>query len=47
VNGILIGFLLVAFLARKTWIVTAALAVLIAENLSFVPMEILHRHGLM
>jgi hypothetical protein len=47
VNGVLIGSLLVAFFARKTWIVTAALAVLIAENLSFIPIEILHRHGLM
>lgn len=45
VNGVLLGSLLVAFFARTKWIVTAALAVLIAENLSFIPLEMLHRYG--
>jgi hypothetical protein len=45
VNAILIGFLLVAFFARRRWIVTAALGILIAENLSFILLEVLHRDG--
>lgn len=46
VNGILLGALLVAFFARKQWIVAAALGVLIAENLSFIPLEMLHRYAI-
>ena len=39
------GSLLLAIFARKYWIVAAALALLIAIHLSFIPLEILHRHG--
>jgi hypothetical protein len=45
VNVLLIGFLLLAMLARKYWIVSTALALLIVVHLSFIPLEILHRHG--
>ena len=39
------GLLLLAIFSRKYWIVWAALALLIAVHLSFIPLEILHRHG--
>lgn len=45
VNSLAFGFLLLATIARTRWIVTTALAGLIGLNLSFIPLEILHRHG--
>ena len=42
---LLAGLLLLAIFARKYWTVAAALALLIAVHLSFIPLEILHRHG--
>ena len=45
VNGLYLTLLAIAAIAGKRWIVTTALALLIAENLSFAPMEIMHRAG--
>jgi len=45
VEAMFFGLLLLAMFARKQWIVTAALAVLVAVHLSFVPLDYLHRHG--
>lgn len=39
------GVLLLAIFARQYRVVFAALAMLIAIHLSFIPLEILHRHG--
>lgn len=46
VNALLAGMLLLAILASKRWLVTTALGVLIAVHLSFIPLEILARHGI-
>jgi hypothetical protein len=43
--GLQVGLMLVAILARKYRVVLTALATLIAVHLSFIPLEILHRHG--
>jgi hypothetical protein len=45
VTGSQVGLILLAIFPRKHWIVTSALATLIAVHLSFIPLEILHRHG--
>jgi len=45
VTGVQVSLLLLAILARKQWVVFTALAILIAVHLSFIPLEILHRHG--
>jgi len=49
VNSVVIalqlGSLLIAIFARKHRTVLAALGLLIAIHLSFIPLEILHRHG--
>lgn len=45
VTIIQLASMLAAIFARKYWIVATALAVLIAVHLSFIPLEILHRHG--
>jgi hypothetical protein len=48
VNSVVVALevssLLLAIFARKYWIVATALALLIAVHLSFIPLEILHRH---
>jgi hypothetical protein len=38
--------LLTAIIARRYWVVFGALGLLIAVHLSFIPLEILHRHGI-
>lgn len=43
--GLQFGLLLLAIVARKYRIVSTALALLIVVHLSFIPLEILHRHG--
>lgn len=45
INFLQIGSLLLGIFARKYSVVWAALATLIAVHLSFIPLEILHRHG--
>lgn len=44
VVGLQVGSMLVAILARRRWIVATALTMLIGVHLSFIPLEILHRH---
>lgn len=50
VNSVVVALqlssLLVAIFARKYVVVFAALGLLIAIHLSFIPLEILHRHGI-
>lgn len=41
----LVTSLLLAMFARTKWIVTAALVILVAVHLSFIPLDYLHRQG--
>ena len=42
---LLISMMLLAMFGRKGWMVTSALAVLVAVHLSFIPLEYLKRQG--
>jgi len=46
VNGLLVSMVLTAMFGRSRRIVTTALALLVAVHLSFVPLEIMHRHSI-
>lgn len=41
----LVASLLLAMFSRTKWMVTAALAILVAVHLSFIPLDYLHRQG--
>ena len=45
VVALLVSMMLLAMFARRKWIVTTALAILVAVHLSFIPLEYLKRQG--
>ena len=42
--SIYFGMMLVALVSRKTWLVIAALGILVMQDLAYIPLEIVHRH---
>ena len=45
-NALFVTLLLLAMFAKREWMVTAALTILVVMHLSFVPLDHLHRNGI-